>query len=257
MVSDEVLMPEFRPTDDAPLRSASHCAGVREAMMLALLLIALTATETRADERFHTIDVSPDGGVDARRAAASPAALRAGSPVIADASDPRIGGRGAMGPGRDPGGLPDAAPLGKSGGAMPTGDIFSVPADGGLPRYSATDFSPRRRNVLDQGTGPDAEADWPLLRGTSMWQRMSDFRSHDRVRVLTLWESSGSAVSLQAGRRGDPSLQWTSTSLNRGGATRGLLDKLFSVSIAGAGRTLRGVTHARGAGPSGAMDALK
>ena len=39
-------------------------------------------------------------------------------------------------------------------------------------------------------------------------------------------------VSLQAGRHGDPSLQWTSRLMNRGGATLGLLDRVFSVSLA-------------------------
>jgi hypothetical protein len=68
---------------------------------------------------------------------------------------------------------------------------------------------------------------------------MSEYRSHDRVRLLTLWESSESTVSLQAGKRGDPSLQWTSRSMNRGGSTRGLLDRLFAVSLAGAGNRLR------------------
>jgi hypothetical protein len=255
MGSDEVLMPEFRPTDDAPLRSAPRGPRARDTVMLALILIALTATETRADERLHSNDMSPEG-IDARLAA-SLVAPRAVSPVLADAAESRLGGSGAVGAGRPMSGLPIAPPLAKSGGTMLTSDVFSLPADGGLPRYSSTDFSPRRRNMLDRDAGADPEADGPMLRGTTMWQRMSEFRSHDRVRVLTLWESSGSAVSLQAGRRGDPSLQWTSTAMNRGGATRGLLDKLFSVSIAGAGQTLRSVTHARGAGPLGSRDALK
>jgi hypothetical protein len=82
-------------------------------------------------------------------------------------------------------------------------------------------------------------SDSPLLRTTTVWQRMSDYKSHDRVRVLTLWESSGSTVSLQAGHRGDPSLQWTSRVMNHGGATQGLLDRLFSVSFAGATAGLR------------------
>ncbi len=65
-----------------------------------------------------------------------------------------------------------------------------------------------------------------------------DLRAHNRVRLLTLWETGGSSVSLQAGRKGDPSLQWTSRLMNRGGATRGLLDQMFSASLAGAGRSL-------------------
>jgi hypothetical protein len=50
-------------------------------------------------------------------------------------------------------------------------------------------------------------------------------------------------VSLQAGKRGDPSLQWSSRLSAHGGVTRGLLDRLFSLSIASAGSSLRNATH--------------
>jgi hypothetical protein len=83
-----------------------------------------------------------------------------------------------------------------------------------------------------------------MLRGTTVWQRMEEYRVHDGVRLLTLWESRGSTVSLQAGKRGDPSLQWSSRLTSHGGVTRGLLDQLFSVSIAGAGSSLHNATHA-------------
>jgi hypothetical protein len=65
-----------------------------------------------------------------------------------------------------------------------------------------------------------------MLHGTTMWDRLSDYRSHGRVRLLTLWEAGDNSVSLQAGKRGEPSLQWTSRSMNHGGATRGLFDRL-------------------------------
>jgi len=57
------------------------------------------------------------------------------------------------------------------------------------------------------------------------WQRLQEYRNRDRVRVMTLWESGASNVSIQTNRKGDPSLQWTSRLMNRGGATRGLLDR--------------------------------
>ncbi|HEX3845962.1 MAG TPA: hypothetical protein VHV81_01165 [Steroidobacteraceae bacterium] len=234
MGSDEVHMPEFRPTADAPFRTAPSCPGVRDTLLLALVLIALSAAEARAEEHPRSNDLSSDAGAVARPPSAVPAAPPADE----------------LGAALRPGGLWATAPFGKSTDRVHIGDMFSAPADGGLPRYSAADFSPRRRNMLDPDPGADLETDSPMLRGTTLWQRMADFRSHDRVRVLTLWESSGGAVSLQAGRRGDPSLQWTSTNMNRGGATRGLLDKLFSVSIAGAGQTLRSVTRSRGAAPA-------
>ena len=85
-----------------------------------------------------------------------------------------------------------------------------------------------------------------MLRGTTVWQRLSDYRSRDRVRVVTLWETGGSSVSLQAGKKGDPSLQWTSRLMNRGGATRGLLDQLFATSLGGVARSLHLTPHAAG-----------
>jgi hypothetical protein len=79
---------------------------------------------------------------------------------------------------------------------------------------------------------------------------MAEYRSHDRVRLLTLWETSGGTVSVQAGKRGDPSLQWTSRAMNRGGATRGLLDRLFSVSLAGAASRLRNPSRSTSGPPT-------
>jgi hypothetical protein len=89
--------------------------------------------------------------------------------------------------------------------------------------YSAKDFRPRGRSLFEAdvrlGAGDDA-----LINDTSVWQRLYEFRTRDRVQVLTLWKSAASTVSLQAGKAGHPTLQWTSRSMNRGGATRGLLD---------------------------------
>ena len=118
-------------------------------------------------------------------------------------------------------------------------EFFTAPTAADSQLFSATDFRPRKPTVFDRDPTVNAFGDAPMLRGTTVWQRMSEYRSHDRVRLLTLWESSESTVSLQAGKRGDPSLQWTSRSMNRGGSTRGLLDRLFAVSLAGAGNRLR------------------
>ncbi len=115
---------------------------------------------------------------------------------------------------------------------------LTAPAAGDYRSFSATDFRPRKRTVFDSDP-VSAFDDAPLFRSTTIWQRLSEYKSHDRVQLLTLWESSGSTVSLQAGKRGDPSLQWTSRLMNRGGSTQGLLDRLFSVSLARAGSGLR------------------
>ena len=133
----------------------------------------------------------------------------------------------------------------------------------GLPAFktfSAAEFRPRGRSILDKNSNLGDEEDAPMLRGTTVWQRLSDYRSRDRVRVVTLWETGGSSVSLQAGRKGDPSLQWTSRSMNRGGATRGLLDQMFSTSLGGVVRSLHLTPHSAGTDtlgkPSKPMDAV-
>ena len=122
--------------------------------------------------------------------------------------------------------------------------FFSVPKATDSRVFSATDFRPRKPTVFDRDPAVGALGDAPMLHGTTVWQRMAEYRSHDRVRLLTLWESSGSTVSLQAGKRGDPSLQWSSRLMNRDGSTRGLLDHLFSFSFAGTGNSSRSSPHA-------------
>jgi hypothetical protein len=126
-------------------------------------------------------------------------------------------------------------------------EFFAAPTVADNQLFSTTDFRPRKRTVFDRDPVANSFGDAPMLRGTTVWQRMSEYKSRDRVRLLTLWESNASTVSLQAGRKGDPSLQWTSRSMNIGGSTRGLLDRLFSVSLAGAGNRLRRTDRSTGA----------
>jgi hypothetical protein len=96
--------------------------------------------------------------------------------------------------------------------------------------FSPTEFRPRKRNQsaskTDYGIGD------PMFRTTTVWQRLNEFRAQDKVRVLTLWEMGGSNVSLQAGRKGDPWLQWSSSWTNRSKVSRGLLDRLVAGSLA-------------------------
>jgi len=123
---------------------------------------------------------------------------------------------------------------------------YAASMDAGNPGFSSTDFRPRKSTLFDRDASVAMTDDTPMLRGTTVWQRLGDYKSHDRVRLLTLWESQGSTISLQAGKKGDPSLQWTSRWMNRGGSTRGLLDRWFSVSLANAGNRLRGVSRSAG-----------
>jgi len=98
--------------------------------------------------------------------------------------------------------------------------------------FSATEFRPRRHNLAtplrsDYGSGD------PMFRTTTVWQRLNEFRAQDRVRLLTLWEMGGSNVSLQAGKKGDPSLQWTSSWTSQNRASHGLLDRVLAASVSG------------------------
>jgi len=123
--------------------------------------------------------------------------------------------------------------------ALITAPELFAPAAGDSQAFSTTDFRPRKHSMLDADPVANSFGDAPMLRGTTVWQRLSEYRAHDRVRVLTLWESGGSTVSLQAGKRGSPSLQWTSGAMLHGASARGLLDRLFAVSLAGTGNRLR------------------
>src|SRR5271167_1338993 len=107
--------------------------------------------------------------------------------------------------------------------------------------FSATEFRPREHAVTGahSAAGAGFGSDAPMLQSTSVWQTMAEYRSQDRVRVLTLLETHGSTLSLQASKRGGPSLQWSSRRMNREGGTRGLLDRLVSAALRGAGNSQR------------------
>jgi hypothetical protein len=99
--------------------------------------------------------------------------------------------------------------------------------------FSATEFRPRRHApaAAEFSASESFASNTPMLQGASVWQRMAEYKSQDRVRVLTLWETRGSTFSLQAGKHGGPSLQWSSRRMNRDGATRGLLDRLVAAAL--------------------------
>jgi len=127
--------------------------------------------------------------------------------------------------------------------------LFAVPETYSLPgvaeskAYSPKDFRPRGHSMFE----PDARlnaTDDGLINDTTVWQRLAEYRTRDRIRVLTLWESGVSSVSLQAGKRGDPSLQWTSRLTRGGAAFHGLLDRLFPVSALGDSNGAHAAAHA-------------
>ena len=121
--------------------------------------------------------------------------------------------------------------------------------------YSATEFRPHGRSIFDADPrlSPPGGA---LAADKNFLQRLNDYRSHDRVRVLTLWDTGASAISIQTDHKGDPSLQWTSHLFNRGGATQGLLDRLFPVSVFGGTTHITRSPTSQPSRVSGALSAL-
>jgi hypothetical protein len=113
--------------------------------------------------------------------------------------------------------------------AFAPADKYQLPSLAESQSFPAKEFRPHGHSIFDTDSRLNG-ADEALMPTTTIWQRLSEFRTHDRVQLLTLWESRASTISLQTGKRGDPSLQWTSRLMNHGGATRGLLDRLFPVS---------------------------
>lgn len=97
--------------------------------------------------------------------------------------------------------------------------------------FSATEFRPRRQGFsgADLGKHETSIIDAPML-DTSVARQWRESKSQDRVRLLTLWRSSVSSVSLQAGKHGMPSLQWSTPWMHRDVASRGLFDRLVTLS---------------------------
>jgi hypothetical protein len=105
---------------------------------------------------------------------------------------------------------------------------LDLTADETFPGQS---FRPRGRSILEKESPFGGPVETPLISNTTVWQRLSEYHTRDRLRVLTLWEIGGNSVSLQAGKKGDPSLQWTSRLMSHGRATHGILDELFAKSL--------------------------
>jgi len=191
--------------------SAARCSSIRDRMLLTMVLYAM---------------------VRAGQALAGDQAATADSKFLPNARTERAPAPSTV--------LPPSVSQ-PSAAALPT-SLFSTDrsfADG--EAFSATEFRPRKHSVgaAESAASEGFGADSPMLQGTNVWQRMAEFKSQDRVRVLTLLETRGSTLSLQAGRRGGPSLQWSSRSMNRAGATRGLLDRMVSAALRDTGSNSR------------------
>jgi hypothetical protein len=193
-------MSECRPISHAPLpEDAALCKGIRDRMLIGLVLFTLV----RSGEALAGDQVL----------------------IVNAATDPEFGG---------------SRPAPTSTTAAPAAlRVFTMPTAIGDPVFSTTDFRPRKHTVFDRDATDYSVAYAPMLHGASVWERMSEFKSNEGVRLLTLWESRGSSISLQASNRGDPSLQWSSRLMNHGSAKRGIFDRLFPVNFSGVGTSPR------------------
>ena len=112
---------------------------------------------------------------------------------------------------------------------------FALSAPPEMPVFSPTEFRPRKPGLLEEAAdrSEGAVIDAPMLRDISIARELSEARTQDRVRLLTLWQSRASSLSLQAGKHGAPSLQWSTPWMHRGRAARGLFDQLLAVAPQG------------------------
>jgi hypothetical protein len=124
-----------------------------------------------------------------------------------------------------------------------------------LPDHGAAGAAPAMDSRRRSSDGIDAGAyeTEPALQSRplqvdSPWQHFADYRSQGRIQVLTLWASPRNMISVQAGKHGVPTLQWSSRVMNRGGATRGVLDKLVASSLVAAGVNSK-MAHGSSAAP--------
>jgi hypothetical protein len=109
------------------------------------------------------------------------------------------------------------------------------------PAFSPTEFRPRRA-ALPEAANTRIETsiiDAPMLRDASIARELSEAKTQDRVRLLTLWQSRASSLSLQTGKHGAPTLQWSTPWMHRDAASRGLFDRLLAIPSHGFGSTTR------------------
>ena len=121
--------------------------------------------------------------------------------------------------------------------------------------FSATEFRPRKHGLLDDVSARSEHSviDAPMRRDTSLGREIAEFKAQDRVRLLTLWQSRASSLSLQAGKRGMPSLQWSTPWMHPNATSRGVFDRLLAVSP----RSLGGSSRGSSVHPAGAVGPVK
>jgi hypothetical protein len=111
-----------------------------------------------------------------------------------------------------------------------------------MPVFSSTEFRPRKPGLLEAAEADSEHSviDAPMLADASIARELSGAKTQDRVRLLTLWQSRASSLSLQAGKRGAPSLQWSTPWMHRDSDVRGVFDRLLLAAPRSIGSIVRG-----------------
>jgi uncharacterized caspase-like protein len=133
---------------------------------------------------------------------------------------------------------------------------FAFTAPGAqTPVFSSTEFRPRKSGLpaTADTRSEDPVIDAPMLRDTSIARALSEAKTQDRVRLLTLWQSRASSLSLQTGRHGAPSLQWSTPWMHRDNQSRGVFDRLLPAAPSSFGNLVRGGSSR----PAGATATVK
>jgi len=118
--------------------------------------------------------------------------------------------------------------------------------------FSPSEFRPRKSGFLQFNAGRSEGwlTDMPRFQDNSIARQLAEFKSQDRLRLLTLWQRRASSLSIQSGKRGAPSLQWSTPLVHRDSSPRGLFDHLLSVSPQGAFSGTRNTTPRQAGVPS-------
>jgi hypothetical protein len=105
---------------------------------------------------------------------------------------------------------------------------FQLPSD-----YAPHEYRALGPETAERESGVGARDVRPALKATSAWGRLEEFKTRGGIRLLTLWNSKFSSLSIQTGHGRIPSLQWTSRGGLGGGAatTHGVLDRLLSSGL--------------------------
>jgi hypothetical protein len=212
-------MPEMEPvTAKTCAQRQPRCGGLREHTLIAFFISCVCGGEALARDQTLGSEGPLKPGAEFSALVGIPAPIDEPRAFSATEFRPRWQSLSGADAPRRPGGESSA--------------LFAVPMSFDEPRaFSATEFRPRRQGMsgADPAKRETSVIDAPML-DSSVARQWRESKSQGRVRLLTLWQSSLSSVSLQAGKHGMPSLQWSTPWMHRDVASRGLFDRFLTVS---------------------------